>query len=352
MIIDKYKPPIDLLINGVKELIENNCLAIKTSLQPEFVGLAVDLDYVMSRLHPYFRTEFTVRTKSNRVKTFGIHEKSKYTIKIDLDESLEFDTSINGDYSDKSIIYNGTLTGDYIKFYMSDSTEKSERDARSSIIIGEGLYRYLHAGKRLDIIAYYGNLRNYRISLGYNNFEPQKSITLKNSHTLNYYPVSEKSEQVLESKYWNYICEPLKWYAKSNWIENELFVLSGIREPEEIAKNHSRHDYRFVKEMLEREHTTCFTLIENDVFHDAGDTADVLGCPPELRGMFLNNILTSLKKIANPSTLNEDSVKTLVNLYNAEYSTNNYHSKITKEDLCLKPKSRRNVYCEACHSHG
>ena len=341
--ITRYGPILDPAIEVVKELTHHSKADIYFPLHEEAAGMAVDINRLLIRLYPYIDSEIYTPgrmplvvhgnqdPKARQFRIRYVFRKMPFEMP-NPDEFLGYPYGTIIDLDDE-----GKHQVDYDTQVSSTAKNTPERYTtfqKSPVIIElENNRIQLPEERRAITIAFgYQSVSSFTVNTFFQQFTPVGEFRKSQIDKVGYnYPVSSKDRHELDHNSWSFFSLPVFWDSWSQYSSVAFNKLSNNRSYEEAAKGYSVDLDKILRHAQKAEPTVVDTLRALSEGRNLGEVADAVKCPYEYRGIYLRKLLSSIRWLCNPGSLNDSQKMTY--LRELADSCDRYGFRITPEGL-------------------
>ncbi|MBI5347057.1 MAG: hypothetical protein HZB66_00415 [Candidatus Aenigmarchaeota archaeon] len=322
LIIDRYGPVLDTVIGMSGYLEKEHGINVAVGHHPRLVGLALDANQLVYRLHPFTDVIFTDAHGNLLAKKTARRKPGTqpYALRFTIDPDIRYEECDSEDVKYHTILDCGESGKITVR------AVENKLPCRPSLF--SGLESFLPEKKEnITLLFKYMSISPFLIRTSYQDFPMDAEK----------YPVSLKDRHVLDRYSSHFFRKPIFWDAWSQFLAQEFLELSGHETREEIRERF-RNDPAY-----DRHRSTairgCYRLIEcqcSGMPYAYEAYLNEIRCPPEYYGFVLSKAFHTLSYIANPDTKESPHVSTLVDRYNSAYAGPNRKRKITVEEIVSK----------------
>ncbi len=313
VVIDEYKPPLDIAIPAMEHF--HRGINIETSIQPEFIGLALDVRKIIRRFNEDFTCEIYLQETGKQIMNNAPKNVSedRPIVSIGLDASESYDMTLDERYlKTRSYLIsksNESYKHNRIKVIGLSSGQLDTCDKTPTENVLEQHFGYIpRAYQEVDMIfGFIGT--DYRVTLRY--FPP---IQLEE---LDLYAITNNENQLLDTTTWHNFADPIYNKAKGSWIATVLDCLARNQTIEEFVNQFDVSTRKsLIEENLKDSVPNALRVVDHvaDSEEDIDVLLDEFDIPVLYKGLFLRPILGSLNANNNNGRLGN-----IVNEYNRVY---------------------------------
>ena len=264
--IKGYVPVLDALVPVVRKMVRNKKINVLTSMQPEMVGLVLDVEKALVVFSTDVNVTFYTRYVDGPIGNsyWGDKFEKRYQVNFFMDENMRFDVSPHDDLKGRSSIDTKTdslgpisVIAKSMKVYKTSSPS----GGLFQQIAQHSNERLPKAVKKMEVSFSCLPKRNFSVNAIFQDQAPINERLIGNRN-VSFYLVSKKSEHILDKEGYDFFLNPVLWDGLGSYYATRLGAMAGLNEGRDTGEDYISDG---LKRYIDAADKFCYKVIEDDV---------------------------------------------------------------------------------------